>query len=349
MKQLIIFSLEPIESRYTKEWYTHLPKLFKEKLEDFEIIQIDGDTKSSRPTPGAFLDFEATNMWKSEQVIKFFDKMSKGLIQDDAYILLTDFWNPCIFQLKYTKDLCKKNWTLLGIAHAGSYDPNDFLGRIRDKNWSLNVECGFYWAYDKIWFATDFHIRLFCSEVGGLGKKDRFIRSGFPMEYIPETFDNNIEKEDLIVFPARIAPEKQPEIFETLEKMLPEYKFVMCCKENMNKSQYHDTMKRAKLMLSFSLQETYGITVIEALYAKCLALVPDRLSYREMYNKFDSILYPSEWSLPENINYEKLVERIKYTMNNYKNIMEQDINKNLSSLYNDYVQSDIFIKKVFNP
>jgi len=85
MKQLIIFSLEPLPSRYTLEWFTHLPKVFSEKLgNEFEIIQINGDTTSGQPTPGAFLDFEATNMWKSEQCIKFFEMM-KGVYREVVY------------------------------------------------------------------------------------------------------------------------------------------------------------------------------------------------------------------------------------------------------------------------
>jgi hypothetical protein len=354
MKQLIIFSLEPIESRYTKQWFTHLPELFKEKIDDCEIIQIDGDTKSNRPTPGAFLDFEATNIWKSEQVIKFFKMMSEGLIQDDAYILFTDFWNPCAIQLKYTKDLCKKNWTLIGIAHAGSYDPNDFLGRIPNKNWSLNFECSLYWCYDKLWFATNYHINLFASSVSMLGTpRNRFLRSGFPMEYIPKIFNHDplnhdYKKEKLIVFPARIAPEKQPEIFEKLAELMPEYKFVMCCKENMTKEEYHDTLKRAKLMLSFSLQETLGITQYEGLAAKCFSLVPDHLSYSEMYPTHlkSMFTYPAKWILPHyEIKYDKLVERIRFIMNGFE---MHFVNEAFHFQTDNYFKSNNFIDWINN-
>ena len=73
MRQFIIFSLEPLESRYTKEWFRHIPNLFGKELGDkYEIIQINGNTNSVKPTDGAFLDFSATNLWKNEQMNKFF-------------------------------------------------------------------------------------------------------------------------------------------------------------------------------------------------------------------------------------------------------------------------------------
>ena len=184
MKQLIIMSLEPIESRYTKEWFTHLPKVFKEKLGDeFEVIQLDGETKSGKVTKGAFLDFEATNIWKAEQIIKFFQLMKLDRIQDDAFILFTDAWNPGVNQIKYTKELCNKNWTLIGIWHAGAYDPNDFLGRIDRIHWAYVTEKSFYEAYDINWFATNFHKRLFFRTHKMFALFKAYV-SGFPMEYI---------------------------------------------------------------------------------------------------------------------------------------------------------------------
>ncbi len=347
-KQLIIISLDPLPSRYTLEWFSHLPKIFQKKLgSDYQVIQINGQTKSSKCTQGGFLDFEATNMWKSEQISFFFRMMKEGQIQDDAIILFTDAWNPTAIQLKYTKDLCKKNWKLIGIWHAGSYDPNDFLGRIDNKVWAENFENSLFSAYDLNWFATDFHVNLW--KKSRLFDENKIIRSGFPMEYIPEIFNHNPldysylkEKEDMIVFPARIAPEKQPHIFEKIAEMMPEYKFVMCCKENMNKEQYHETLRKSKLMLSFSLQETLGITQYEGMAAKCFSLVPNHLSYSEMYPKhlIPMFTYPSDWITSENINYDDLKSKIKSIMNGFE---MHFVNEAFSFQTKNFFSCDIFI------
>ena len=52
-------------------------------------------------------------------------------------------------------------------------------------------------------------------------------RTGWPMEYLKTMFTPK-KKEDIILFPHRIAPEKQVEIFRDLAKEMPEYKFIVC-------------------------------------------------------------------------------------------------------------------------
>ena len=336
-KQLIIMSLEPIESRYTLQWFTHLPEVFKTKLgEDFDIIQINGKQKNNVVTEGAFLDFINTNVWKSEQLLEFFTYFNCNQIADDAIILFTDAWNPCINQIKYTKELCRTNWTLIGIWHAGCYDPADFLGRIDDLTWAKSIELGFYNALDINWFATEFHKKLFLKTYGRDINIDKTFISGFPMEYIANINFPDVEKENLIVFPARMAPEKQPEIVKELEKSLPEYKFVFCCEEKMNKKQYHETLAKAKVMLSVSQQETLGITQCEGMSAKCISLVPDRLSYSEMYND-KSFVYPSNWSETfENANFNELKNLIKQSIEYYEdylNILENNFEYQLKNFF----------------
>lgn len=341
MKQLIIMSLEPLENRYTKCWFTHLPKVFQEKLgEEFEVIQLDGETKSGKVTEGAFLDFEATNIWKAEQTIKFFQMMKLGRISDDAIILFTDAWNPCVNQIKYTKELCKKNWKLIGMWHAGAYDRWDFLGRIENIVWAWDSECSFYQAYDVNWFATEFHRNLFHSTLGYNASNKSYV-AGFPMEYIQDIEFPNVPKEDLIVFPARMAPEKQPEIVKELEKRMPEFKFIFCCEENMSKKQYYETLAKAKLMISVSLQETYGICPLESLAMKTIPICPDRLSYSEMYKDIPNILYPSELSKDYvSCDFKELMFLIDKTIKDYKKIITDDFMINVNKMFNKFIKCD---------
>ena len=43
-----------------------------------------------------------------------------------------------------------------------------------------------------------------------------------------------MEKEDIILFPHRIAPEKQP-VFDYIAEQMPEYKFIKCQELNLSK------------------------------------------------------------------------------------------------------------------
>ena len=103
-----------------------------------------------------------------------------------------------------------------------------------------------------------------------------------------------MEKRDLILFPHRIAPEKQVEIFRDLAEHLPQYEFVVCQDQQLTKHQYHTLLGQAKIVFSANLQETLGISCYEGVVVDAIPMVPDRLSYKEMYN--DAFKYPSLWT-----------------------------------------------------
>jgi hypothetical protein len=50
----------------------------------------------------------------------------------------------------------------------------------------------------------------------------------------------------------------------------------------------------AKMVFSANLQETLGISCYEGAVVDAIPLVPDRLSYSEMY--YDTFKYPSVWT-----------------------------------------------------
>jgi hypothetical protein len=101
-------------------------------------------------------------------------------------------------------------------------------------------------------------------------------------------------KRDLILFPHRIAPEKQVEIFRDLATHLPQYEFVVCQDQQLTKNEYHNLLGEAKMVFSANLQETLGISCYEGAVVDAIPMVPDRLSYSEMY--YDTFKYPSVWT-----------------------------------------------------
>jgi hypothetical protein len=116
------------------------------------------------------------------------------------------------------------------------------------------------------------------------------------MEYMVDTLTmyKNMPKRDLILFPHRIAPEKQVEIFRDLAAHLPQYEFVVCQDQQLTKNEYHNLLGEAKMVFSANLQETLGISCYEGAVVDAIPLVPDRLSYTEMY--YDTFKYPSVWT-----------------------------------------------------
>lgn len=322
-----IFSLEPLDTRYTCEWFTHVPELFNNALgEKFNIVQINGIQKNTAVTKGAFLNFSDTNYWKSSQLCEFLNRHNNGETTNDDHILFTDAWNPTIIQVKYMAALMGLNWKLHGLWHAGNYDKFDFLGRLEgNTEWAANTERSLFESLDYNYFATQFHVQMFKEalypDVTLLSSKIKL--TGWPMEYMKQTMEihTHTPKDDLIVFPHRIATEKQVEIFRDLANSMPQYHWIVCQDQHLTKHQYHQILSKAKIVFSANLQETLGIsTCIEGPLLHTIPLAPNRLSYTEIFSNCPDMLYPSEWteSWEQYVAHkQELCSKITHVMQNY--------------------------------
>ena len=324
---IYIVDIEAVETRYTAEWKKYLPWQIQ-KHTHAEVTTISGGETPQATTPGAFLNFGGTNVYKSNQLQQIATMFCEGKIKDGDYFLYTDAWNPTVIQLKYMAELLGVKITIGGMWHAGSYDPQDFLGRlIGDAPWVRNAERSMFDCYDHNFYATDFHIKLWDKSFKNAWLEDnKVVRTGWPMEY----FDAELEaykgavKKDQIVFPHRLAPEKQPEIFYDLKEALPQYDFVVCQERSLKKYEYHNLLAESKLVFSANLQETLGISGYEGLILDCMVMVPDRLSYTEMF--IDTMKYPDVWTRDMQHYQEhkqKIMDRIVDIMENYSKYLTE--------------------------
>ena len=291
---IYIVDIEAVDTRYTKQWKEHLPKQMK-RATNSEVIVISGGEVPQATTPGAFLNFAGTNNYKSQQMLEISRLFANGEVKDNDYFLYTDAWNPTVIQLKYMAELLGVKIKVGGMWHAGSYDPQDFLGRlIGDADWCRSAERSMYECYDDNFFATEFHKKLFAESFPNLIAKTCIV--GWPMEYLANSFAQykGMPKRNLILFPHRIAPEKQPEIFYDLKDSMSQYEFVVCQDKQLTKNEYHNLLGEAKIVFSANLQETLGISWYEGALVDAIPMVPDRLSYSEM--AFDTFKYPSKWT-----------------------------------------------------
>lgn len=337
MKTIYIVALEPIDTRYTGQWFTSIPnalnQIIGDKTLDYRVVQITGKARNDTgTTTGAFLNFAATNIWKSEQVIEISKLFSTNQIKPGDKFLFTDAWNPGLLQVKYMSQLLDIPVEIHSIWHAGSYDPNDFLGRkIEDKRWSYSVERAFYHASDFVYMATNYHIDLFKKILTIYDKEwqntDKFVLSGQPHDLLVESLSSykNLEKKNIILFPHRVAAEKQVDIFKDLAEAIPEYEFVVCQEQKLTKDQYHQLLGEAKVVFSANLQETLGISAMEGVLVDTIPMLPNRLSYSEMY--LSEFLYPSYWTE----SYETYIENKDYVILFLKNLVE-DYDRHLKSL-----------------
>ena len=310
---VFLIDLEAVETRYTGQWKTHVPALLRKAGHNVQIISGPEDIPTAT-TPGAFLNFGGTNIYKSSQVEQMGRLFCSGSVHPGDHFIFTDAWHPGIINLKYMSELLGIPVVTHGLWHAGSYDPQDFLGRlVGNKPWVRHAEKSFFHAFDHNYFATDFHIKLFYTNLLNdyptenpwysehleeilNGKEPKIVRTGWPMEYMQDVLRSykNMPKRNLILFPHRIAPEKQVEIFRDLAEHLPQYEFVVCQDQQLTKNEYHNLLGESKLVFSANLQETLGISWYEGAVVDAIPMVPDRLSYSEM--AYDTFKYPSHWT-----------------------------------------------------
>lgn len=335
MKTVFVVDLESVSTRYTCEWKWYVPELLQSNGLNVQIV--DGPTDiPAATTPGAFLNFGGTNIYKAAQVEKMGRLFCEGKVKDGDYFLFTDAWHPGIINLKYMAELLGIKVKIGACWHAGSYDPHDFLGRlIGNKPWVRNTERALFDSIDHNFFATRFHVELFAETYAGdLGTKawsdfmiqsGKIVLTGWPMDYMPKILEKykGAPKRDLVLFPHRIAPEKQPEIFKHMRASMPNYEFVICQERQLTKATYHSLLAEAKIVFSCSLQETLGISPYEGAILGAVPLLPDRLSYTEMYDK--KFKYKSEWTsdhLTYINNAYQIQSRIEDIMENYDKWVE---------------------------
>ena len=333
---IYIVDIEAVDTRYTKQWKDYLPKQLQRATNN-DVVVISGGETPQATTPGAFLNFGGTNVYKSKQLEQIGEMFCNGKVKDGDYFLYTDAWNPTVIQLRYMAELLGVNIRIGGLWHAGSYDPQDFLGRlIGNKPWVRNAEQAMYDCYDDNFFASEFHIDLFSESLDI--DEDKTHRVGWPMEYLKNSLDSykGMEKRDLILFPHRIAPEKQVDIFRDLKEQLPEYEFVVCQEQQLTKNEYHNLLGEAKMVFSANLQETLGISWYEGALVDAIPMVPDRLSYSEM--ALPEFKYPSTWT-EDYSSYRKyrgdIVNKIRDYMENYEDYLPS-INKQVTKLNKEF-------------
>lgn len=313
---IYIVDIESIETRYTKQWKEHLPKQLKKF--GFNVIEVTGGNVPMATTPGAFLNFAGTNNYKSQQMLEISREFAFGNIKDGDYFLYTDAWNPTVIQLKYMAELLNIKIKIGGLWHAGSWDKQDFLGRlIGDKPWVRNAERSMFDCYDDNFFATQFHVDLFKQTFSEASGTKMWI-VGWPMEYLPEVMKpyDTVQKKSKIIFPHRLAPEKQVEIFKDLAASMPEYEWFIAQEHNLSKDEYYKHMAESKVMFSANLQETLGISAYEAALVGTYPMVPKRLSYTEMWEE----TYPNRWT----DSWKAYQDNKGYLMQFIRNTMERN-------------------------
>jgi hypothetical protein len=337
-KVVWVVPIEPIDQRYTKQWFEEIPLLLRERG-SYQVEQIEGQPLASKTTKGAFLDFAMTNIYKSSQLIKIAELFNEGIIKENDRFLFTDAWNPVILQVRYMSDLLDIPVEIHGIWHAGHYDSTDILGIKMIGDWPYYLEKSLYKAIDFSYFATEFHRSMFMNsfDISSTIYSSRKLKlSGQPHNQIVRHIESipSLEKKNEVVWPHRYNSDKNPQIIEELIPILESkgISVVITQKQNLSKDEYYRVLKEAKMVFSCASHENLGISIMEGVLADCIPLVPNSSSYQEMYYdifKYQSIHQNLDKTANMIIDMVYNYDKYKYFIDQQKNILkEQYLNAN---------------------
>lgn len=281
--------IEPIEARYSATWFKGIPALFAHETVT-PMVHVVGTGEKHEIKDGAFLDVTGTMIWKSEQLAHLLRYIQAGRIGDNDVILFHDLWFPGLEALFYARAGLGLKFKIAGLLHAGTYDEQDWTVRKGMRKWGHYLENAWFNEVDLIFVATDYHRRLV--------SEHRVVNSGklavvpFPAGWpsIIKAQGTIPPKSKIVVFPHRLDPEKQPEVFDKLAEKLrpdfPQWQFVKSMDVCKSKAQYYQLLAHSSIAYSSAMQETWGIAMQEATIMGCIPVVPDDLSYSEMYPNF---------------------------------------------------------------
>ena len=220
------------------------------------------------------------------QIAEISAMFESGKINDGDTIFFSDIWFPGIESIAYMKYFTKKDVKITGIIHAGSFTDTDF---VRDmERWAKNFEDIIFDISDTIYCASNFIKEDIIRK--RMVDPNKLVVTGLPVDYSGLDYHKGQTKENIVIFNGRLCDEKQPWLFDELEKQVNEKtngnlnaRFIKTQEENLSKGEYYSLLGKRKAIVSYALQENFGFGVAEAVYLGCKPVLPNRLVYPELY------------------------------------------------------------------
>jgi len=276
--------IEPLEGRYSADWNRWFAATWGEQTR-----WIYGDSVSGEIGTGDFLDVFNTHKYKASQVIKIAELIEAGAIKENDCLFFHDLWFP-LEQVFYMLDARGLDVKVAGFMHCGSYSRHDLLHRSGMNDWAADVERGWLRRLDRILVFSEHHKRQLMTHRGVPDFKVRVVP--FPAALHDLEYYRSDQKSIRVLWPHRPGPDKvSPEGERLIAKLEESGQHVYRTWERCSsKSEYYKALGRAEFVVCWPPSETFGIAAMEAGYLGAMPIVPNRLSYRDLYShRFDTV------------------------------------------------------------
>lgn len=319
MNLAILLPLEPIEERYTEQWYRWFPEEFGRQ--GWEVKVVDGDRLTESIEVGSFLDLYSSMHWFYVQLsrtvafLRDVDKTKYKNIVVFAYDV--EMWG--VEGLRYLKELSGfKNLYITGFLHAASYTTGDFMEPMSFIGKDLEV--GWINSFDMVFVGSQYHMyKVFRErpavitkiEVTGNPVSTKEIHSAIESviptdkrEYdiiICDRPDYEKRVHEAVMMAVSLIDELNIKIAITTSR--PYYRsnkkwisdsikdIASCYPTNIDlfsgipKKEYYSIMANSKCYLSATIEENFGYCCVEAMALGTYPVVPNDFAFKEHLSK----------------------------------------------------------------
>ena len=338
-----ILPIQPLEERYTEQWYRWFPEEFVRQGVDPVII--DGQALTQGIEVGTFLDINSTLFYQASQLQAIAALFHSKVIEDGDVFFVADieFWG--IDSIRYLATLNKIDIKMYVFAHAGSYTKEDFFSPCA--SFARHYEEAWGKIFDKIFVGSLYHKEQLV-KLRDISP-EKIIVTGNPYDFndnvLPKSYD--CVKEDIVVHTNRPDPEKRPDhtlsLFQYLRKHHPSWRFqlltgrqqwgtgntrdralamqkegILEIYEGLEKEEYIDLLSTAQVMTGNSIEENFGYCILEACLVNTIPILPNHCSHPELVGGDTGCLFDQDYAIPEtfpSFNYDQafLIEQAMET------------------------------------
>ena len=217
------------------------------------------------------------------------------ILQSDTKLLFLDFFNPGLDIIKYHCQLKNITPKFGSLLHGSAF----LAGDLYSWDWLRHYELGWLNSYDTIYCPSKFLKRA----LPVFKAKTKV----FPWGIDGISFQNTSRKLFDVAFPHRLEVDKGVIDFIEITQELKTTNFLITCpqeKTNISQNKYYRelakqsnvtfkygqnynqhlrTLSQCKVVLSCAKQENFGYSILKAVKSGAIPVLPNRLSYQEMY------------------------------------------------------------------
>ena len=307
---LFLVPIEPLESRYTASWYRNFPQALSN---DFNVTVIDGLPLTDKIEVGSFLDINSTVAYKASQLKAIASLFHRKQVPNGSvfFVLDIEFWG--VESIRLMAQMNNIDIKLVGFLHAGSYYTDDAFSVAAP--YQRYTEVGWIAACDSVMVGSQYHRDMFIERrlapAGRIDLASRLVVAPNPL-FASDYKVTRKPKTNTVVMPNRVDWGKRPDLAFAIAALAktkrPDWSFVVTTGKDtlssdkawlsdyaywmqsqgvldirvgLTKDEYHEVLETSKIMLTTSIDETFGYCIAESMLYNTVPLMRNGLSHTD--------------------------------------------------------------------